>query len=338
MKKFATILLLILSLTIFAGMFGYGQGGVVNVYTSRHYDTDQQLYNDFTKLTGIKVNVIKAGEDELIERMKNEGEDTNADLFITADVGRLHRAKELGLLQPIVSEILTKNIPSYLRDRDNYWYALTVRARVIAYAPERVDISKIKTYADLIKPEWKGRILIRSSSNIYNQSLVASFIAIYGEEWAFNWAKGIVENMAREPQGNDRAQVIAVAAGDGDIAIINTYYMGKMLNSSDEQQINAAKKVKLYFPKKTHINVSGAAVAKYAKNKENAIRLLEFLTSKDAQKLYAEANYEYPANPEVEPSEFLKSFGKFEPQDIDLTLLGEYNSKAVEIMDKAGWK
>ena len=339
MKKFAIIItVLVASLSIFAGIFGYGQGGEVNVYTSRHYDTDQQLYDEFTKLTGIKVNVIKAGEDELIERMKNEGEDTNADLFITADVGRLHRAKMLGLLQPIVSETLTKNIPDNLRDRDNYWYALTVRARVLAYAPERVDISKIKTYGDLINPEWKGKILIRSSSNIYNQSLVASFIALYGEDWALNWAKGIVANMAREPQGNDRAQVIAVAAGEGDIAVINTYYMGKMLNSSDEQQVNAAKKVKLYFPEKTHINVSGAGISKYAKNKENAIKLLEFLTSKEAQRLYAEANYEYPANPEVEPSEFLKSFGDFEPQGIDLTLLGEYNSKAVEIMDKAGWK
>ncbi|MBM7560275.1 Fe(3+) ABC transporter substrate-binding protein [Marinitoga litoralis] len=339
MKKFAVIITLVLvSLNIFAGMFGYGQGGEVNVYTSRHYDTDQKLYDEFTKVTGIKVNVIKAGEDELIERIKNEGEDTNADLFITADVGRLHRAKTMGLLQPVATDILVKNIPNKLRDRDNYWYALTMRARVLAYAPERVDISKIKTYGDLINPEWKGRILIRSSSNIYNQSLVASFIAIYGEEWAYNWAKGIVANMAREPQGNDRAQVIGVAAGEGDIAVINTYYMGKMLNSSDPQQIEAAKKVKLHFPEKTHINVSGAGVVKYAKNKENAIKLLEFLTSKDAQELYAEANYEYPANPEVEPSEFLKSFGSFEPQGIDLTLLGEYNSKAVEIMDKSGWK
>ncbi|SHE65581.1 iron(III) transport system substrate-binding protein [Marinitoga hydrogenitolerans DSM 16785] len=338
MKKFAFFIVLIISLNIFAGVFGYGQGGEVNVYTSRHYDTDQKLYDEFTKLTGIKVNVIKAGEDELIERMKNEGKDTNADLFITSDVGRLHRAKILGLLQPMVTETLTRNIPASLRDRDNYWYALTVRARVLAYAPERVDITKIKTYDDLINPEWKGKILIRSSSNIYNQSLVASFIAMYGEEWAFNWSKGIVKNMAREPKGNDRAQVIAVASGEGDIAVVNTYYIGKMLFSSDKQQVNAAKKVKLYFPEKTHINVSGAGIAKYSKNKENAIKLLEFLTSKDAQKEFAEANYEYPANPEVEPSDFLKSFGEFTSQGVDLTLLGEYNSKAVELMDKAGWK
>ncbi|WGS64368.1 Fe(3+) ABC transporter substrate-binding protein [Marinitoga aeolica] len=338
MKKFAIITVLVVSLNLFAGMFGYGQGGEVNVYTSRHYDTDQKLYDEFTKLTGIKVNVIKAGEDELIERMKNEGKDTNADLFITADVGRLHRAKTLGLLQSVTTNILANNIPENLRDRENYWYALTVRARILAYAPDRVDISKIKTYGDLINPEWKGKIVVRSSSNIYNQSLVASFIAIYGEDWAFNWAKGIVNNMARKPQGNDRAQVIAVAAGEGDIAIVNTYYIGKMLNSSDPQQIEAAKKVKIFFPEKTHINVSGAGIAKYAKNKENAIKLLEFLTSKDAQGEFAEANYEYPANPKVEPSELLRSWGDFTPQGIDLTLLGEYNSKAVELMDKAGWK
>ncbi|NUV00162.1 iron deficiency-induced protein A [Marinitoga sp. 1154] len=338
MKKIFVVVLALLSISLYAGMFGYGQGGEVNVYTSRHYDTDQKLYDEFTKLTGIKVNVIKAGEDELIERIKNEGSDTRADLFITADVGRLHRAKVLGLLQPIVTDVLIKNIPNNLRDRENYWYALTVRARVLAYSPERVDISKIKTYEDLINPEWKGRIVVRSSSNIYNQSLIASFVAIYGEEWALNWAKGIVNNMARKPQGNDRAQVIAVASGEGDIAIVNTYYIGKMLNSSDKQQVAAAKKIKIFFPERTHINVSGAGIVKYSKNRENAIKLLEFLTSKEAQGEFAKANYEYPANPEVEPSELLKSWGNFTSQGIDLTLLGEYNSKAVEIMDKAGWK
>lgn len=338
MKKFLSFFVILLSISLYAGIFGYGKGGEVNVYTSRHYDTDQKLYDEFTRLTGIKVNIIKAGEDELIERMKNEGKDTNADLFITADVGRLHRAKISGLLQPIITDTLSKNIPANLRDRDNYWYALTVRARVLAYAPDRVDISKIETYGDLINSEWKGKIVVRSSSNIYNQSLVASFIALYGEDWAFKWAKGIVNNMARKPQGNDRAQVIAVAAGEGDIAIVNTYYIGKMLNSSDPQQIEAAKKIKIFFPKRTHINVSGAGIAKYAKNKENAIKLLEFLTGKEAQEKFAQANFEYPANPEVEPSELLKSWGTFIPQDLDLTLLGEYNTKAVEIMDKAGWK
>lgn len=316
--------------------------GVVNLFTDRHYDTDEQLYNMFTEETGIKVNVVKGKSDELIERLAREGKDTEADLLITADAGRLHRAKEKGLLQEVSSDVLSNNIPEYLRDIDNQWFGLTVRARVIVYSSDRVNLSELSTYEDLTNPKWKGKILVRSSSNIYNQSLLASYIAIYGEEKAEQWAKGIVENMAREPKGNDRDQATAVVAGEGDIAIMNTYYVGKMLNSSNPEEVKVAQNVGIFFPDQngtgTHINVSGAGLTKYSKNKENAIKLLEFLTSEKAQKQFAEANFEYPANPSVEPSDLLKSWGEFNAQNINLSKLGEYNSKAVEIFNKVGWK
>lgn len=316
--------------------------GVVNLYTNRHYDTDQQIFDMFTEETGIKVNVVKGDSDELIERLAREGKDTQADLLITADAARLHRAKVKGLLQPVESDVLFKNIPENLRDIDNQWFGLTVRGRVIVYAKDRVSPSELSTYEDLTNPKWKGKILVRSSSNVYNQSLLASFIAINGREQAKQWARGIVENMAREPKGNDRAQAIAVAAGVGDIAIMNTYYIGKMLNSSNPEEVKAAKSVGVFFPNQdttgTHINVSGIGLTKYAKNKENAIKLMEFLSSEKAQKLFAEANYEYPANPSVEPSELLKSWGDLKPQDIQLSKLGEYNDEAVKIFNEVGWK
>ncbi|KJS48039.1 MAG: iron deficiency-induced protein A, partial [Peptococcaceae bacterium BRH_c23] len=205
------------------------QNQVVNVFSERHYETDKQLFEVFTKETGIKVNVIEGKADELIERLATEGKDTQADLFITADVGRLHRAKERGLLQSASSDILVKNVPENLRDKDNQWYGLTVRARVLVYDKVKINPAQLSTYEDLIEPKWKGKILVRSSSNIYNQSLLASFIAINGEEQAKAWAKGIVANMAREPKGSDRDQAKAVVAGEGELAIMNTYYLGQML-------------------------------------------------------------------------------------------------------------
>lgn len=316
--------------------------GVVNLYTDRHYDTDAQLFKLFTEETGIEVNVVKGKSDELIERLAREGKDTEADLLITADAGRLHRAKTKKLLQPVTSETLFNNIPENLRDKDNQWFGLTVRGRVIVYSKDRVDPSELSTYEDLTNPKWEGKILVRSSSNIYNQSLLASLIAIHGEEKAKEWAKGVVANMAREPKGNDRAQATAVVAGEGDLAIMNTYYIGKMLNSSNPEEVKVAQNVGVFFPDQegtgTHINVSGVGLTKYAKNKDNAVKLMEFLASAKAQKQFAQANYEYPANPSVEPSDLLKSWGDFKPQNINLSLLGEYNQRAVEIFNEVGWK
>lgn len=327
--------------TASAGFFDFLFGkdnGEVNLYTNRHYDTDEELLEQFEEETGIKVNVLKGGSDELIERIVREGEDTQADLLITADAGRLHRAKSKGLLQTIDSETVLDNIPANLRDQDNQWVGLTVRGRVIVYAKDRVNPSEISTYGDLVNDKWEDKILVRSSSNIYNQSLLASLIAIHGEEAAKKWAKGVLDNMARRPKGNDRAQATAVAAGVGDLAIMNTYYIGKMINSSNPEEVKVAKQLKILFPKPTHVNVSGIGLTKYSKNKENAIKLIEFLANEKAQKFFAKTNYEYPANQDVEPSVLLKSWGEFNAQDINLTKLGEYNQKAVEIFNEVGWQ
>lgn len=318
------------------------QNQVVNVFSERHYETDKQLFETFTNETGIKVNVIEGKADELIERMTTEGLDSQADLFITADVGRLHRAKERGLLQSTSSDIIAKNVPENLRDKDNHWYGLTVRARVLVYDKDKLSPAQLSTYEDLVEPKWNGKIIARTSGNIYNQSLLASFITINGEEEAKAWAKGIVANMARTPKGNDRDQAKAVIAGEGEVAIMNTYYLGQMANSADPEEVKVAQKVGVFFPNQnttgTHINVSGAGITKASKNKENAIKLVEFLTSVKAQYEYANANYEYPVNEAVEASDLVKSWGEFKSQNINLTLLGEHNKKAVEIFDQVGWK
>ncbi|WP_053360623.1 Fe(3+) ABC transporter substrate-binding protein [Bacillus sp. FJAT-27251] len=316
--------------------------GVVNLYTGRHYDTDDQLYKTFTEQTGIKVNVIKGEEDELIERLAREGEATQGDLFFAADAGRLHWAKEKGIFQAVESEVLDKNIPETLRDKDNEWYAMTKRARVIVYAKDRVKPEELSTYEDLTSDKWKGKVLIRSSENVYNQSLLASFMELNGEEAAKEWAEGIVANMARDPKGGDTDQLKAVVAGEGDVAVMNTYYVGRLQNSTNPEEVKLADQVGVFFPNQettgTHINISGIGVTKHAKNKENAIKFMEFLSSEEAQKLFAEGNNEYPANPDVEASELLKSWGDFKEQDIHLNILGERNADAVKIFNEVGWK
>lgn len=314
----------------------------INLYSDRHYDTDQQLYDLFTAGTGIQVNVVKATSDELIERLAREGAATEADLLITADAGRLHRAKSRGLLQPVTSDLLAANIPENLRDRDNEWFGLTMRGRVVVYAVDRVDSAELSTYDALTDPKWKGKILVRSSGNIYNQSLLASLIAIHGEDKARAWAEGIVANMARSPKGDDRDQARALVAGEGDLAIMNTYYLGKMLNSSDPEEVKVAQALRVFFPDQngtgTHINISGIGLTKHSKHQENAIKFMEFLSSEEAQRQFAEANYEYPVNPRVEPSELLRSWGEFRKQDINLSQLGDLNAEAVKIFDQVGWK
>ncbi|MEO8773777.1 MAG: Fe(3+) ABC transporter substrate-binding protein [Gelidibacter sp.] len=315
---------------------------VVNVYTHRHYEPDQDIFKMFEDKTGIKVKVVNASADELIQKMKMEGEQSPADVLITVDAGRLGRAKDQGLLQSIDSEILEKSIPAHLQDVDNQWFGLTKRARIIAYAKDRVKPEDLSTYEDLVAKKWKGKILVRSSSNIYNQSLMASIIANDGEEAAKRWAEGMVANMARSPKGSDRDQVKAVVAGEGDLAIVNSYYIGKMLNSPDPEEVKAAKQVGLFFPNQgdrgTHINVSGAGVAKYAPNKANAILFIEFLISEDAQLVFTNANYEYPVLKSVAPVKDIKDWGDFKEDNLGLNKLGENNKKAVLIFDEAGWK
>ncbi len=314
----------------------------VNVYTHRHYPSDQELFAQFEKETGIKVNVVNAKADELMQKMTSEGEQSPADVLITVDAGRLVRAKNKGLLQGVTSAVLEKNIPAHLRDSDNAWFSLTKRARVIAYAKDRIKPEMLSTYEDLTSDKWNKKILIRSSSNIYNQSLLASIIAHDGGDKAKSWAEGMVANMARSPKGNDRDQVKAVVAGEGDIAVVNTYYIGKLLNSKNPEEVKAGEGVGIFFPNQetrgTHINVSGAGVAKYAPNKENAIKFIEFLSSKNAQEVFAKANYEYPVNPTVAPSELLASWGTFKEDVLPLAKLGENNKKAVLTFDEAGWQ
>ena len=315
---------------------------VVNVYSHRHYETDQQLYDEFTKQTGIKINVVKAKADQLLQRLEMEGASSPADLLITVDAGSLARIKAKGLFQTASSDILTQQIPAYLRDSEGFWFGLTQRARVIAYNKTKLKPSQFSTYADLASPKWKGKILVRASDNIYNQSLLASFIHHDGAEKAKTWAAGIEKNMAREPKGGDKDQILALAAGEGDIAIVNTYYIGQMLTSKDEAEKQAVAKVAVFFPNQstfgTHTNISGAGICKYAPNKENAIKLLEFLVSDASQKVYAESNQEYPIRGGIAFSKELEAFGKFKADTIDLSLLGKYNTDAVKLFDEVKWK
>jgi len=316
--------------------------GEVNIYTHRHYEVDQEIFNRFEAATGIKVNVVKAGADELMVRLENEGAKSPADLLITVEAGRLVLAKEKGLLQAVKSEILEAQIPAYLRDDAGFWFGQTVRARFLVYSKDRVKPTDLSTFEDLTNPKWKGKILSRSSSNIYNQSLLAAFIHHNGETGAEEWARGVVANFAREPKGNDRDQVIAIAAGQGDVAIVNSYYVGKMFESEDAAERDAVSKVGVFFPNQndrgTHINISGAGLTKYAPNRDNAIKLLEFMASDEIQGIFAEANSEYPVNSEIASSQLLQSWGEFKPDTLPLRVLGELNTKAVEIFDRAGWK
>lgn len=314
----------------------------LTVYTHRHYESDQDLFKQFEKETNIKLNIVNASADELIQKMSLEGEQSPADVLITVDAGRLYRAKSQNLLQPISSQLIDSIVPTHLKDENGQWVGLTKRARVIAYSKEEVDPTKLSTYEELTSEQWQEDILVRSSSNIYNQSLLASIIANNDKAFAEKWAQGIVDNMARAPKGNDRDQVKAVANNEGQLAIVNTYYIGKLLNSEDENEVKAGESVTIFFPNQettgTHINVSGIGIAKYSPNKENAIKFIEFLLKEDAQNIFAGSNYEYPVNPNVEPTGILKEWGDFKEDKLSLNELGKNNKEAVIIFDKVGWK
>ena len=316
----------------------------INLYSQRHYTVDKKQYENFEKLTGIKVNVVKANADELIERLKNEGENSPADLFITVDAGKLFRAKDLGLLQKVTNPKITKNIDPSLIDKDGFWVPITYRARILVYSNDRVNKDELSTYQNLTNEKWKNRILVRSSSNAYNQALMSSIVANDGTEAAEQWASGLVENFSRDPKGSDRDQVKAIAAGQGDVAIVNSYYIGLLLSSSKQEELKAGKAVSVFFPNQgenesgTHINVSGIGLTKYSPNKENALRLIEYLTSKEAQKLYINTSFEYPVNPKVEPAEIVKNWGEFRRDSLDLNLLGKFRKEAILVFDKSGWK
>jgi iron(III) transport system substrate-binding protein len=334
------LLLMFVASLAFAG--GGAERGEVTVYTHRHYDTDQELFDQFTAETGITVNVVSAKADELIQRLQSEGELTSADILITADAGRLVFADELGLLQSISSEILEANVPSSYREPTGKWFGLTLRGRVVVYDKTKNDASQLSTYEALAGPEFQNKILVRSSSNIYNQSLMASLIHHHGAEEATQWARGVLQNMARDPKGNDRDQMKALVAGEGEYAIVNTYYVGKLLASEEPEEQAVGEKIGVFFPNQngrgTHMNISGAGVTTHAPNVENAQKLLEFLVSEKAQSAFAQANYEYPVLEGVANHPVVESWGEFKADDINLEYLGAYNKDAVKVFDAVGWK
>ena len=317
---------------------------IVNMYSQRHYEVDQLQYDNFEKITGIKVNVIKANADELIQRMKNEGENSPADLFITVDVGKLWQASDMDLLQKYNDESLTDGITESLTDPNGFWVPVTYRSRILVYSNERVKESDLSTYEDLANEKWKGRLLVRSSSNSYNQALLSSLVANLGEEATQNWTKAVVSNFARDPKGNDRDQVKAIAAGQADVAIVNSYYIGLLLSSENEEEVNAGKSISVFFPNQgdgqrgSHINVSGVALAKNAPNKSNALKLIKYLTSDEAQEIYVNNTYEYSVKPNIEPNDIVKDWGAFKKDPLDLNMLGSKRSDAIRIFDAGGWK
>ncbi|HRC73267.1 MAG TPA: Fe(3+) ABC transporter substrate-binding protein [Candidatus Competibacter sp.] len=314
----------------------------VNIYSARKEDLIKPLLDDFSKQTGIAVNLVTDKEETLLQRLQSEGANTPADLMLTTDAGRLAAAQKAGVLQAVKSETLAAKIPAAYRDPDGYWYGLSVRARPIIYAKDRINPAELSTYESLSDPKWKNRICVRSSDSIYNQSLVAGMIGHNGEAKTEAWAKGLVGNFARPPKGGDRDQIKAVAAGECDLALANTYYLGGMVNSSDDAEKQAAAKVAVFWPdaKTTgvHVNISGAGVTANARNRDNAVKLLEFMASDLAQRWYAETNNEYPVNPAIAPSATLKAWGEFKADTLNVAKLGELNPAAVRLMDRAGWK
>lgn len=315
--------------------------GVVNLYSSRHYDTDDSLYQSFAEATGFRVNLVEAEADQLIERIKSEGANSPADVLITVDAGRLWRAQQEGILQPIRSRTLEAAIPSYLREPDGHWFGLSKRARVLYYSKERVNPADLSTYEDLTNSKWRGKVLTRSSTNVYSQSLTGSILHVHGPQETEAWVRGLVANFARPPEGNDTAQIKAVAAGLGDIAIANTYYFARLIKSSDPADQDVVNKVGIFFPNQrdrgTHINISGAGVLKTAKNREGAIRFIEHMVSRQAQEIFAKGNNEYPVLSGVALDSVVAGFGTFKEDELNAAIFGRNNAEALRIMDRGGW-
>ena len=313
---------------------------VVNVYSARHYDTDFQLYQHFTETTGIKVNLIEGGSDGLIERIVNEGEFSPADMLITVDAGRLWRAAEKGVFQSVDSQVLQARVPAYLREPDGLWFGLSKRARVIVYNKAEGLPDGITRYEDLADERLQDRVCMRSSGNIYNLSLLGSLIEHHGEETAQQWANSVVANFQRSPQGNDRAQLRAVAAGECGVSIANTYYIGRFLASENPADKAVIDGMSVLFPNQedrgAHVNVSGAGVARHAPNRANAITFLEYLTSEYAQRIFAEGNNEYPVVGDTTGP--IAQLGGFLEDAVNATVLGANQELAVKIFDRAGWQ
>lgn len=314
---------------------------VLNLYSSRHYDTDERLYSDFTAATGIEINRIEGEADELIARMEAEGANSPADVLITVDAGRMWRADQAGLLQPVESEILEERIPDALQHPDNHWFGFSQRARVIFYHKDRVE-NPPQTYADLADPAYEGQVCVRSSTNIYNLSLLAAIIEHEGEEAARAWAEGVKNNLARAPQGGDTDQLRAIVSGECDIALSNTYYFARALRTEVDGLSDATDQIGWVFPDQdgngTHVNISVAGVAANAPNRENAVKFLEYLASDQAQEYFSAGNDEFPVVPGVAKSESVAKLGEFKADDLNLSVLGENQAAAERIFTETGWE
>ncbi len=342
-KTYALPSLMAAVITISAGLIQHAHAAEeVNLYSARKEALIKPLLDAFTQDTGIKVNLLTGKADALLKRLSHEGENSPADVLLTTDAGRLFRAKQAGVTQPFSSVEIDKVVPEQYRDPEEHWVGLSLRARPILYVKGKVDPKQLSSYEDLSDPKWKQRICIRSSSNIYNQSLVASLIAANGEAKAEAWAKGLVANLAKPPKGGDRDQIKAAAAGVCDIAIANTYYLAGMLNSKDAGQVAAAEKMAVFWPNQSgrgaHVNISGAAIMKSAKNKAAAVKLIEYLVSPKSQAWYAETNGEYPVVSNISPSRTLAAWGAFKADNLNLSKLGTLNATAVRVMDRANWR
>lgn len=336
MNRFSATLLL-------AGVaFGANaQEQVLNLYSARHYQTDEALYANFTKQTGIKINRIEAKEDELLERIRNEGAASPADVFITVDAARLAKADELGLFAPVKSKLLEERIPAHLRSAD--WFAFSTRARVIIHNKDLVKAEDVQNYEDLATPKLKGKVCSRSGSHPYNLSLMSSLIAHDGEGKAEEWARGVVANFARSPKGGDTDQIKAVAAGECGVAVSNTYYLVRLLRSEKPEDRKTMEKIGIVWPNQkgagAHINISGGGMLKTAPHKEAAVKFLEYLASDDAQRYFAEGNNEWPAVTSVKTQNAaLESLGKFKADTLSVATLAKNSGTAQKIYDRAGWK
>ena len=344
MKIFAISLTIALATT---SAFGMGSpdtltSSELNIYSARKEALIKPLLDRFSEATGTQINLVTGKGDALLTRLQSEGINSPADLLLTVDAGRLYRAQQAGILQPMISKRLNAAIPQHLRSIDDQWFGLSVRARVIVYAKDRVGVEQLSTYEALAEPRWRGKICVRSSSNIYNQSLVASMLATEGMQYTEAWLEGLVANFARTPAGGDRDQIKAVAAGLCDVAIVNSYYLGGMLRSSDPAQLEAASSVGLFWPNQdgrgTHINISGAGVTRSSQNPELAAQLIAFLASDESQRWYAGMNNEFPVRADIEVSETLRTWGGFDADQLNVTELGRNNANAIMAMDRAGWK
>ena len=333
---------LVLTLTsAFALSGAFAADTELNLYSARHYQTDEALYTGFTKQTGIKINRIEAKEDELLERIKNEGANSPADIFITVDAARLAKADELGLFAPVKSKVLESRIPANLRTHD--WFAFSTRARVIIYNKATVKAQDVQNYADLADPKMKGKVCSRSGSHPYNLSLVASIINNEGEAKAEQWARGVVANFARAPKGGDTDQIKAVSAGECEVAVSNTYYLARLLRSEKPEDKKVMSNIGIVWPNQkttgAHINVSGGGLLKTAPHKEAAIKFLEYLASDDAQRYFADGNNEWPAVPSVKVANpALESMGQFKADALNVGMLAKNQSVAQKLLDRAGYR